>query len=146
MFRVKRVLSFCYGHRLLDYPGKCRWLHGHNGRLIVTLQGPELDQLGMLWDFAKIKQTLGRWIDDHLDHKMILNRADPLVGPLQAGGEPIFVMDENPTAENIARLIFRVARDLGLPVVSVKLWETPDCSAIYEETAHPEEEGGFKSE
>jgi 6-pyruvoyltetrahydropterin/6-carboxytetrahydropterin synthase len=114
--------------------------------LIVTLQGPELDQLGMLWDFAKIKQTLGQWIDDHLDHKMILNRADPLVGPLQAGGEPIFVMDENPTAENIARLIFRVARDLGLPVVSVKLWETPDCSAIYEETAHPEEEGGFKSE
>lgn len=133
MYLISRQLSFCYGHRLLDYPGKCRWLHGHNGRLRITLQGKELDKLGMLCDFSHIKRSLGAWIDEHIDHKMILHRADPIVGPLQAAGEPIFLLDENPTAENIARLLFRVARELGLPVISVQLWETPDCSAVYEE-------------
>lgn len=133
LYRVSRELLFCYGHRLIDYPGKCRWLHGHNGKLRVTLEGTNLDQLGMLCDFRHIKQTLGRWIDDHIDHKMILCRRDPLAEPLQQAGEPIFLLDDNPTAENIARLLFRVARELGLPVVEVQLWETPECSASYRE-------------
>lgn len=135
MYRVSRELLFCYGHRLLEYPGKCRWLHGHNGRLRITLQGKDLDQLGMVCDFGHIKRTLGRWIDEHIDHKMILHRADPIIPALQAAAEPFFVLDENPTAENIARLLFRVAQELGLPVVSVQLWETPECSATYEESA-----------
>jgi 6-pyruvoyltetrahydropterin/6-carboxytetrahydropterin synthase len=139
MFRVTRVIHFCYGHRLLDYPGKCRWLHGHNGKLVVTLAGSSLDRLGMLRDFSQIKQTLGRWIDEHLDHKMILCRTDPVVAPLLAAGEPLYLMEENPTAENIARMIFRVAQDLGLPVLSIRLWETPHCSAVYEEPLRTEQ-------
>ena len=42
MYRVTREIDFCYGHRLLNYEGKCRHLHGHNGRAVITLQGPEL--------------------------------------------------------------------------------------------------------
>ena len=40
MFRVTREIFFCYGHRLLNYEGKCRHLHGHNGRAVITLEGP----------------------------------------------------------------------------------------------------------
>src|SRR3954468_17532470 len=124
MYRVSREIHFCYGHRLLNYEGKCRNLHGHNGRAVVTLEGPELDELGMLIDFSKIKRVLQQWIDDELDHKMLLHRDDPVLSYLQQKGEPVVVLDVNPTAENIAKLIFDYACRAGLPVTEVRLWET----------------------
>jgi 6-pyruvoyltetrahydropterin/6-carboxytetrahydropterin synthase len=39
---------------------------------------------------------------------------------------------DNPTAENIAKLIYESARNLKLPVVSVKLWETDTSFVVYE--------------
>ena len=38
MFRVSQNIEFCYGHRLLNYSGKCRHLHGHNGRAVIVLE------------------------------------------------------------------------------------------------------------
>src|ERR1043166_5549843 len=105
MFQVSRELRFCYGHRLLNYDGKCRFLHGHNGKAVITLAADALDGRGMVVDFSDIKRVIGGWLDSHLDHRMLLHRADPLLAYLQAQGEPVFVMDVNPTAENIAQLI-----------------------------------------
>jgi len=133
MYGVTREIPFCYGHRLLDYSGKCKYLHGHNGTAVISLEGESLDQLGMVVDFSKLKQTLGKWIDDHLDHRMILHRDDPALEYLRAQGEPIYVMELNPTAENIAKLIFDQARFFGFPVVEVKLWETASCYAVYKD-------------
>jgi 6-pyruvoyltetrahydropterin/6-carboxytetrahydropterin synthase len=132
MFKVSRQIDFCYGHRLLNYPGKCRHLHGHNGRVIISFEASGVDDRGMVLDFSEIKRVLSRWIDDNLDHRMILNRADPLVPVLQGMNEPFYLMDVNPTAENIAKLIFQVASDNGLPVVDVRMWETPNCCATYQ--------------
>lgn len=131
MYRVTREIHFCYGHRLLNYEGKCRHLHGHNGRAAITLEGPELDRRGMLVDFGEIKQKVQRWIDENLDHNMLLHRDDPILPLLAERGERTFVMDENPTAENIARLIYEHARNAGLPVVEVVLWETDHCCSVY---------------
>jgi 6-pyruvoyltetrahydropterin/6-carboxytetrahydropterin synthase len=131
MYRVTREIAFCYGHRLLNYDGKCRHLHGHNGRAVITLEGPGLDGRGMLVDFGEIKRQVRRWIDENLDHNMLLCREDPLLPILVDRGERVFVMDENPTAENIARLIFDRAREAGLPVVEVVLWETDNCCSAY---------------
>lgn len=131
MYRVSREMSFCYGHRLLDYEGKCRHLHGHNGKLVITLEAPELDRRGMLVDFGEIKREVQRWVDDNLDHNLLLRRDDPLLPLLQERGERVFVMDRNPTAENIARLVFERAASAGLPVVEVVLWETDNCHAAY---------------
>ncbi len=131
MFSVSREIDFCYGHRLLNYPGKCRHLHGHNGRVIITIEASGLDDQGMVLDFSEIKRVVNRWIDENLDHRMILNRADPVAPLLQNMNEPLYLMDVNPTAENIARLIFEVAREKGFPVVDVRLWETPHCCARY---------------
>lgn len=131
MFRVSREIEFCYGHRLLDYEGKCRYLHGHNGLVLVTIESPTLDRRGMVMDFSEIKRVLSQWIDESLDHRMILRRDDPAVAPLQQLGEPLYLLDENPTAENIARLIFDYAQQQGFPVVEVRLWETPRCCAVY---------------
>jgi 6-pyruvoyltetrahydropterin/6-carboxytetrahydropterin synthase len=131
MFRVTREIEFCYGHRLLNYDGKCRYLHGHNGRAVITLEGLALDACGMLIDFGEIKEKLQRWIDENLDHAMLMCRQDPLLPLLEARGERVFVMDSNPTAENIARLIYHQAVQAGLPVVEVVLWETPHCCASF---------------
>jgi 6-pyruvoyltetrahydropterin/6-carboxytetrahydropterin synthase len=131
MFQVTRELRFCYGHRLLNYDGKCRHLHGHNGRAVITLEAEGLDALGMVVDFASIKRVVSGWIDANLDHRMILHRDDPIVPILQKQSEPFFLLDVNPTAENIAKLIADYAQSQGFPVVEVKLWETEDSFAVY---------------
>jgi 6-pyruvoyltetrahydropterin/6-carboxytetrahydropterin synthase len=135
MFRVTREIDFCYGHRLLNYDGKCRYLHGHNGRAVITIEGEKLDSRGMVLDFSDIKKTVSTWIDENLDHRMLLRRDDPVVPVLQEMGEPLYLLDENPTAENIAKLIFDQSKKLKLPVpiVEVRLWETPKCFATYAE-------------
>ena len=131
MFRVTREIRFCYGHRLLDYDGKCRHLHGHNGRAVITLEADRLDRLGMVVDFSQIKRVVNTWIDETLDHRMLLHRDDPVLDYLKKQGEPVHVMDVNPTAENIARLIFEYTASQGFPVVEVQLWETDHCFATY---------------
>ncbi len=131
MYTVTKQIHFCYGHRLLNYDGKCRWLHGHNGLVEISLAAEKLDERGMVYDFTIIKQVVQAWIDEHLDHKMILHRADPLVSTLQEHDEPLYLLDENPTAEAIARLIYEEAARQGFPVVEVRLWETPTSWAAY---------------
>ena len=131
MFRVTREIDFCYGHRLLDYAGKCRYLHGHNGRAVIAIEAPSLDHRGMVLDFSDIKRVVSNWIDENLDHRMILHRNDPAREALEKLGEPMYLIDTNPTAENIAKLIFDYTRGQGFPVVEVHLWETPRCFATY---------------
>ena len=131
MFRVSQEIEFCYGHRLLNYNGKCKYLHGHNGKAIIVLEGGALDDRGMLVDFSDIKKSVAGWIDANLDHRMILHSADPVVPLLQAQQEPLYLIDENPTAENIAKLIYTYARSAGLPVKEVRLWETFKSHAVY---------------
>ncbi|MFN0050815.1 MAG: 6-carboxytetrahydropterin synthase QueD [Planctomycetales bacterium] len=131
MYFVTQELEFCYGHRLLNYEGKCKYLHGHNGRVEICLGARALDDRGMVIDFTDIKRLLRTWIDDHLDHQMLLNEADPLLPWLREQGQMLYVMDCNPTAENIARVIYDQAIRVGLPVDEVRLWETPRSSSVY---------------
>ena len=131
MYLVTREIEFCYGHRLLNYDGKCKHLHGHNGKAVLTFESESLDSLGMVLDFSEIKRGVSTWIDDHLDHRMILCKQDPVVPILQEMNEPLYLLDDNPTAENIAGLIFSKTKELGFPIVEARLWETPKCFATY---------------
>jgi 6-pyruvoyltetrahydropterin/6-carboxytetrahydropterin synthase len=131
MYTVTRLIHFCYGHRLMDYEGKCRHPHGHNGKIEITMKGDKLDKRGMVMDFEEIKQSVQKWVDSELDHKMLLNKKDPLVKILKDMGEPVVVMDANPTAESIARHIYDYAKSKRLPVVNVRLWETVNSHAEY---------------
>lgn len=131
MFQVTKEISFSYGHRLRDYAKKCKDLHGHNGRVEITLATDKLDYRGMVVDFVDIKNIVQNWVMSELDHKLLLREDDPLVPILTACNEVFYTMKENPTAENIAKLIFDYARSQNLPVVSVKLWETDTSIAVY---------------
>jgi 6-pyruvoyltetrahydropterin/6-carboxytetrahydropterin synthase len=131
MYSVTKRIDFCYGHRLLDYDGICRHPHGHNAVVEVEIRTDMLDARNMVVDFGDIKQVVKSWIDRELDHKMILRFDDPLVKALQALGEPVYVIDSNPTAERIARLIYDVSREHRLAVARVTVWETPSSWATY---------------
>jgi 6-pyruvoyltetrahydropterin/6-carboxytetrahydropterin synthase len=131
MYSVTKRIDFCYGHRLMDYDGMCRHPHGHNAVAEIEIRADALDARNMVADFGDIKRLVKGWIDRELDHRMILRQDDPLVASLTALGEPVFVVDSNPTAERIARLLYDVSREQGLPVVRVTVWETPSSWATY---------------
>lgn len=131
MYEIVKSISFCYGHRLLNYVGPCANLHGHNAKVDILLHGEHLDELGMLMDFSDIKRMAKKWIDETLDHTLLLNKNDPVIPLLDQNNEKYFVMEKNPTAENIAELIFNYVEKQGFPVKSVTLWETDSCFARY---------------
>ena len=130
-YSITKAIDFAYGHRLLDYDGKCRYLHGHNGLLEVDVRTETLDELGMVMDFSEVRRIVKDWVDENLDHRMVLCREDPAVPVLAELGEPLYLMNENPTAENISKHIFEESRRHGLNVSEVRLWETPSSCAIY---------------
>ena len=131
MYEIVKHIDFCFGHRLIDYQGKCNQPHGHNGRVEIRLASDTLDEMGMVADFRDVRHSIQTWIDEHLDHRMILRRDDPLVEAIQALGQHAYLIDDNPTTENLARLVFEQTRALGFPVIAVTLWETPDSHATY---------------
>ena len=130
-YKVTRVIDFCYGHRLLNYDGECRHLHGHNGRVEVDIEAHETDYRGMVVDFSDVKDIVKTWIDDNLDHRMILHRDDPLVAVLSELGEEYYTIDRNPTAENIAAHIHQMTSSDELNISEIRLWETPNSYATY---------------
>src|ERR1700732_4953062 len=134
MYSVTKRIDFCYGHRLLDYDGVCKHPHGHNAVVEIEVRTDQLDNRNMVCDFSDIKRIVKGWIDRELDHKMVLRHDDPLVEPLQRLGEPIYLVDSNPTVERIARLIYEYAGGQALPVMRVTLWETPTSFAAYGES------------
>lgn len=132
-YRVTKEIQFCYGHRLMDYQGKCQHPHGHNARVEVELIADILDKKGMVMDFSEIKAHLKNWIDGELDHRMILRRDDPLGEWLKSNKEPVYLLDENPTAESLAKLIYSYMKKSGYLVSCVRFWETPTSFATYSE-------------
>ena len=132
MYTVSKEIHFCYGHRLLNYDGKCAHPHGHNGKIAIELEAAKLDRRGMVYDFGDIKEIIQVWVDRELDHKMILKKKDPLVQLLKEINEPVFLMDENPTAEALAKLIFDYGRGKKLQISKVTFWETPSSFATYQ--------------
>lgn len=143
-----RIMEFDAGHRVLGHGGRCKHLHGHRYKIELVCTTLGLNELGMVVDFGVIKQVVGKWIDDKLDHNMILHPEDPLLNALSSkdglddvfgGLHPFIMPNGNPTAENIAQMLFDQAvvllRHNGEDLLDVKrvvVWETPNCYAAYE--------------
>jgi 6-pyruvoyltetrahydropterin/6-carboxytetrahydropterin synthase len=100
----------------------------------IDVRTDSLDTRNMVVDFSDIKRIIKGWIDRELDHKMILREDDPLVAPLRALGEPMYLLESNPTVERIAKLIYDQGRSLGVDIQAVRVWETPTSVATYSES------------
>ncbi len=93
---------------------KCRSIHGHSWQIILTLQSPGLDEQGMVIEFGRLKKEWRAWLDQHLDHALVLNQADPLVPVLQATAPElrIFTLPTDPTTECLAEFLVNSAKGL----------------------------------
>lgn len=125
MYEVTVEDSFAAGHYLRNYRGKCENPHGHNYKVRITLQGPELDHAGLLLDFKELKLVM-KPVIDRLDHRMINDVA------------PFTTL--NPSAENLAKFFFdetnitvKSSTSGRVSVKEVTIWETDTTTARYSE-------------
>ena len=123
MYELKVQTSFEAAHRVVGYDGKCNNLHGHSWTVEVTAQGNELDDLGMLADFKKVKGALNEILDS-FDHHFLNEMPD--------------FLNQNPTAENISRVIYDKMKTHPVftgkaELKSVIVWESPHSSITYRE-------------
>lgn len=122
MFEISVEETFSSGHALRGYRGKCENPHGHNYRVRVVLEGPRLNDIGLLFDFKDLKSLIRREVES-LDHQY-LNDLEPF-------------REVNPSAENLARYFYdRITAGLagdpeGVVVRSVTVFETDTTSAVY---------------
>lgn len=138
MILAKRYHDISCGHRVVGHENKCRWLHGHNYRFHFEVFAPELDNLGRVIDFGIIKTLLCQWLENNYDHKTLIWKEDPKLEQLQGlFPDSIYVVDFNPTAENIAKdFVLNIAPKLlkgtSCELIRLEVWETRKCSAVYE--------------
>jgi 6-pyruvoyltetrahydropterin/6-carboxytetrahydropterin synthase len=131
-----RRFEFDAGHRVTQHESKCKHVHGHRYVAEITVESIEgLDEVGRVVDFGRLKEVVGRWIDDEWDHAYIGHPDDWVPSTLANAGMRVYLMPTGmePTAENLAEhLALRAANlltDDRLRVVRVVMWETPNCKA-----------------
>ncbi|MBN1383766.1 MAG: 6-carboxytetrahydropterin synthase QueD [Elusimicrobia bacterium] len=121
MFEIFVEGDFSAAHNLVNYKGKCEQLHGHNYKVRIYVYGKKPAEDGILVDFTDLKKELKKVISK-LDHKY-LNEIEPF-------------NKVNPTAENIAKYIFKQLQVISckLKISKVSVWETErNCATYYEE-------------
>lgn len=140
---ITRRLEFDAGHRLPNHASQCRNIHGHRYALEVTLSAdvvhePGAADEGMVLDFADIKRIAEEKVVSRWDHAFLVHRGDrAMVDFLSAiPGHKTVVLDEVPTAENLARAAFGILKHAyhdrfghELTLTRVRLYETPNCWA-----------------
>ena len=129
---VHRKAHFNAAHRLYNADwsdarnatvfGKCANpnYHGHNYELIVGVKGKIHPETGFVMDMKRLKKIIEKEIEEVFDHKNLNLEVEAF-------------KDLNPTAENIAVVIWNILRekiDKQLKI-KVKLYETPRNFVTY---------------
>ena len=143
---IGKVIQWDMGHRVLNHRSVCRGLHGHRYKAEICVEGSLVEkegasEEGMVIDFADIKKTAQKFIQEELDHAfMVWDKDEELLDFFKKskGHKPIIV-PFTPTAENVAAYIYANLKDkfadvfnTGLRLHSIKLWETPTSYAVCE--------------
>jgi 6-pyruvoyltetrahydropterin/6-carboxytetrahydropterin synthase len=126
-------------HRLVNHPGKCCNIHGHNYKITLVMKADHLNALGMVEDFGDIKSTFGKWLDSNWDHRVLLWEDDPLLQLIPLSALKVYgavLVPFNPTAENMAHFLLynqpwakQLYAQRGKKVIAVQVEETPNCTA-----------------
>lgn len=120
MYEISVERHFDAAHYLRGYRGKCESLHGHRFKVVAKVKAKELNDIGIAYDFAELKQLLDG-ILVRFDHTC-LNDVPPF--------DKI-----NPSSENVASLIYdELKRKLAgtpLSISCIEVWESPVTGVIY---------------
>ena len=142
MYSLTTQITFEAAHRLKSaYSEACfKNLHGHSYRVEVEVSSNQLNSDNMVCDFKKIKEIINQSIEEKYDHSCFLYESDPLVEPIKANCKKVFVCDENPTAEYMAKrfhnelvLSFEKEGITSVEIARVSVWETEHNMATYKE-------------
>jgi 6-pyruvoyltetrahydropterin/6-carboxytetrahydropterin synthase len=139
MITIKQRIEWDSAHRVTRHESKCRTLHGHRYLALVEVGADMLDSASRVVDFGVVKAKLKEWVDEFWDHTTLLTDQDAGLraffgtDTINAKGAFLFANAE-PTAETIASYLFDKAVELleddhRLVVMSVEVFETPNCSA-----------------
>ena len=144
--KIVKIIQWDMGHRVMNHRSICRGLHGHRYKAEICIEGELVEKTGaseegMVLDFADIKKTARKYIQNELDHGFMVWEKDKELLEFfenSSGHKPVIV-PFTPTAENVAAYIFKKLEhkfsdifQTGLHLYSVKLWETPSSYALYE--------------
>lgn len=140
MYFLTASAAFDSAHFLSGYEGKCGNLHGHRWQIEAEVCGEDLKDKGpargMVVDFKDIKVAL-KTIADELDHAFIYEEGTlgtVLEKEMEAHGFKLISVTFRPTAECFSKWIFDRLMQMGLPVYSVTVYETPTNKAIYKKS------------
>lgn len=131
--RITKEFRFEGAHALLDYDGKCRHIHGHSYRLMITVEGvPSLREgdpkIGMIMDFGDLKDIVETHIVKHFDHALLLRRNAPLAEEISGAYQNVLLLDFQPTCEQLTLHFADILKKIiTIPnsLYSVRLYETP---------------------
>lgn len=131
---VCKIFTFDAAHQLMDHKGKCCNLHGHTYKLEVLLKGPVIgadnpSEEGFVIDFSDLKHIVKELVVDKLDHAFLAMGNEPIIDILRTTNSKIALLGFRTTVENLCSFICYQLKEAGLPVYSVKLWETPTAWA-----------------
>ena len=115
MFTITKQFTFSASHQLRGLPAthQCARLHGHNYIVEAVLQAKQVDAVGFVRDYGELGY-IGNYIDAVLDHKHLND-----------------VFECNPTAENMARVLYNKFFDVYPELVAIRISETTKTWAEY---------------
>ena len=120
MWEISSETVVAAAHQLRLAPGEGERLHGHNWRIKATVRANALVSRGFVLDFNELGPMLRALVEPY-EH-VFLNDIPPFD-------------DVNPTAENIARVVFEnlsaKVDDARVHVLRVEVWENDHCAAAY---------------
>lgn len=117
MYKLIVSSKFSAAHRLVEYPGACARIHGHNWTVQVTVSASDVDDKGMVVDLVELKQHIDDCVSQ-FDHRVIND-----VQPFDT---------VNPTSENIAKYLYDyVAERISVHVESVQVAEVEEYAVVY---------------
>jgi len=130
-YLLEKKFYFEASHRLIkNYEGKCSNIHGHTFEVILRLESDTLNESDMVIDFFNTK-SLKNWIDENLDHSLLLWEKDDIINLFENQKQKIFICTKNPTSEYLAEILLEKAIEFfeqkysGLKVHSITVNETP---------------------
>ncbi|MBI4040637.1 MAG: 6-carboxytetrahydropterin synthase [Deltaproteobacteria bacterium] len=120
MYEVIVKNHFSAAHQLKSEKGVYENLHGHNWKIDVVVEAPQLDAIGTVIDFSVVEHET-QCLVDLFDHRVL--------------NELKCFEDLNPSSENVARFCFESLKEklkaYPIQLKKVTIWETDFLGASY---------------
>lgn len=121
---TKEYIQYPFAHRHPNHDGKCRWVHGHNWDFTFEFGCDELDKMGFVVDFGKL-----RWIRDILDekfnHTLVVEKTDKWLDHYKvlADNDAANIVElDDVSAEGLSKYLHDLINPMVIERFSERVW------------------------